>query len=300
MKNYEIDFQHFNSSELVIKFLRIKLKNKSVINEDFFSPDYYNIIGIHDGKFKINCYRNSYNLSSGDIFIAKPFEKYEILALSEGQSSHIVNIMFSAKLFENIKSDTDFLRAFDNRVKGNDNAYISEEFELGEVSKHIISLYYSYLTKNTPFCHYALLTGSLVSQLDFAFDKKFSKNAADSSSEYAVKVFDYIASHFTQPLTAELISKKFAISKWYLDKITKRFYGHSFLNTLKIMRMWHARDLMTKNSFKLGDIAKSVGYSDYSAFYRCYIGFFGISPTKDQRLYRETKKFYDNKDEVEE
>lgn len=297
MKNYEIDFQHFISSELVIKFLRIKLKNKSVINEDGSSPDYYNIICIQDGKFRINCCGKSYALNGGDIFIAKPFENFEIVALSENQTSHIINIMFSAKLFENIESDTEFLRVFDNRVKGENNAYLSTEFESEEITKGIISLYNYYLTKNIAFCHYALLTGSLISQLDLSFDKKVFKNATDSSSEYAVKVFDYIASHFTQPLTAEVITKKFSISKWYLDKITKRFYGHSFLNTLKIMRMWHARELMSRNSFKLGDIAKAVGYSDYSAFYRCYIGFFGISPAKDQRLYRETKKFYTHTEE---
>lgn len=292
MENYNIDFQYFMSSELIIKFMRIKLKNKSVINNDDSSPDYYSIILITDGKFKINCYEKSYGLSQGDIFIAKPFEKYKIIAMSENQTSHIIHIMFSAKLFESVESDIDFLRAFDDRAKGENNSYFSDELSSPDTSAEIIKQYNYYLSKNIAFCHYALLTGSLISQLDLAFDNRSLKNATDSSNEYAVKIFDYIASHFTSPLTAESITKKFSISKWYLDKITKRFYGHSFLNTLKIMRMWHARDLMTRNSFKMADIAKAVGYSDYSAFYRCYLGFFGISPTKDLKLYRETKKFY--------
>ena len=74
------------------------------------------------------------------------------------------------------------------------------------------------IEKNVAFCHYALLVGSVISILDLAFDHKFSKRATDSADEYAVRIYDYISGHFTTPLTAEMMTEKFSISKWYWIK----------------------------------------------------------------------------------
>ena len=83
-------------------------------------------------------------------------------------------------------------------------------------------------------------------------------------------------------------------SKWYVDKVTKRFYGKPFHQTIKSMRMWHAKALMVyKHS--LIKISKHCGYTDYSAFYRAYTSFFGVSPKNEYQYYLKNKSFLSDK-----
>ncbi|MBQ4156322.1 MAG: helix-turn-helix transcriptional regulator, partial [Clostridia bacterium] len=78
------------------------------------------------------------------------------------------------------------------------------------------------------------------------------------------------------------------------DKVTKQFYGKPFHQTVKSMRMWHAKALMVYKR-NLTEISKLCGYTDYSAFYRAYSSFFGVSPKKEYQFYLKNKTFLSDK-----
>ena len=297
MKDYELETRGFNTPKLAVRFFETKIYKKSVIAGNDNEIACYSIVYSKKGNFQINCSGKSFKLGKGDVFIAKPFEKFKVVGITENDISKLVCVFFLVNTFDNIKSDTDFLRVFSDRKNGEFNIYTADDFDSPLIIDVFFNQFYSYFEKNVAFCHYALLVGSVISILDLAFDHKFSKRATDSADEYAVRIYDYISGHFTTPLTAEMMTEKFSISKWYLDKVTKKFYGYSFLKTLKVMRMWHSRHLISLNSYKLAEIAKLCGYNDYSAFYRCYIGYFGISPAEDVKIFRKTGSFYNNEKE---
>lgn len=294
MKNYDLETKGFNTPELAVRFFETKIYKKSAIAGNDNEIACYSIIYANKGNFQINCDGKSFKLEKGSIFIAKPFERFKVIGLTAKETSKMVCVFFLVNIFDTIKSDTNFLRAFNDRRNGEFNIYTTDDFDSPLIVNEIFNQFYSYFEKNVAFCHYALLVGSFISMIDLAFDHKISKRAADNNDEYAVRIYDYITGHFTTPLTAEMMTEKFSISKWYLDKVTKKFYGYSFLKTLKIMRMWHSRHLISRNSYKLSDVAKLCGYNDYSAFYRCYTGYFGISPAEDVKIFRKTGNFYNS------
>ena len=85
----------------------------------------------------------------------------------------------------------------------------------------------------------------------------------------------------------------FYVSRWYIDKVCKKFYDSNFTGTLKRERMWAARGFMvSKKTNDLHEIAELCGYNDYSAFYKNYKSFFGITPKEDMKYFKEHKEFY--------
>ena len=50
--------------------------------------------------------------------------------------------------------------------------------------------------------------------------------------------------------------------------------------------------MVSKKTNDLHEIAELCGYNDYSAFYKNYKSFFGISPKEDMKYYKENKDFY--------
>ena len=71
-----------------------------------------------------------------------------------------------------------------------------------------------------------------------------------------------------------------------------KFYNKNFSGLLKSARMWGARGLIINNKTnKLEKISQLCGYNDYSAFYKNYKDFFGVSPKDDLMFYRKHKTF---------
>ena len=84
---------------------------------------------------------------------------------------------------------------------------------------------------------------------------------------------------YLKNITAESVAESFFVSKWYVNNICKRFYNKSFRQTIIDMRMWYAYNLIAKHpTMTINKIAEMCGYNEYSAFYKAYLNYFGISP----------------------
>lgn len=280
----------FFTPELVVHFVEYEMHKKAPVYKNRNLTD-YEIVFIQKGEFSLLFEGKSKTLKNGDIFIARPFEEYTVIGVTENIPSNIVCITFRQTLFENIESDNNFLRVFTDRKKGEINVYRSDEFKDFSVYTGIIAPLRQYVDKNLPLCHFAIAVAMLITKLCIIFDEKVQKASSYNSEEYAVRIFDYIISRcYSGTLTVDEIVKKFSVSKWYIDKVTKKFYGFSFRNTVKSLRMWEAQRLM-KKKIELREVGRLCGYSDYSGFYRCYKGFFGISPTEDLNYFNKHGNF---------
>lgn len=291
-KGFIVTEKGFYDPELCIRFMKVKATKTSYVHGAYNSFDYQMIL-VTRGNFEILCENKLFPLEKGDVFIAKPLENYRIKCFETQKALSFTIITFHQNLFKNSKGDSDFLRAFNNHEFGIPNIYKAKFF--GDFSIcNSVDLLKSYTDKNLGFIHFLSVVSTIISQLDVAFDNLNTTSSSDTTNDISVKVWDYIVRNCMSMITAKEICEKFFVSKWFVDKVTKQFYGLPFHQTVKSMRMWHAKALMVYKR-SLTDISKLCGYTDYSAFYRAYSSCFGVSPKKEYQHFLKNRTFLSDK-----
>ncbi len=79
------------------------------------------------------------------------------------------------------------------------------------------------------------------------------------------------------------IAKGLYLSKSYLQKIYKSYFGKSIIEEMIQFRIDKAKELLEKDDMTITDIAKECGYSSYNYFVRQFKKSEGISPTDFRR-----------------
>lgn len=95
----------------------------------------------------------------------------------------------------------------------------------------------------------------------------------------AQRVCNYIDSQYTSQITLADISKKFGYTEEYILRIFKKRYGISPHQYLIKLRMEQAMWLLENTDISVEQTALSVGYTDFSAFWRSFKKTFGTSPS---------------------
>lgn len=289
-------FGIFNTQEIVVQSLRVNTpKTTEILKVE--NQHEYNILCSNKGVFRVFCSGNSFDLTPGDIFIAMPFENFYVVYVdnkTEFKSYDrpiISKITFASNTFDDIIGDSKYLRAFNNRKKGKNCYYKKEYFDKIIQPIDIFKTLKSYVDNNFGLVHFSSTIGTLISILDITYDKKYGGLNSINSDEYEVKIWDYILNNCLSKITAEDVEKEFNVSKWYLDKVTNRFYGMPFHKTINALRMWRAKNLMKEN-VPLYKVANLCGFANYSTFYRGYTKFFGINPKEDYKYFEKNSIYY--------
>lgn len=280
--------------------LKIQILDTWILKNDCLKPIsemfYYKITYFRKGSFYYSKNNKRIEVDSGTIIIGK-YDKSEAIKTNmvignNYEKTEVVTICVYPTLFQQLTGDSDFFRAFEQASSLENCIYSISDFEGFDIENYIFSSIDKYINKNMGLIHYSALVCTLITEINIVFDKKEKLPFSTYSDEYEVKVFDYIVNNFMTDITVESVAKKFSVSKFYVDKVTKRFYSKSFHKAITNMRIWHARKLMKENSnLFLLDICKLCGYKDYSGFYKAYSSFFGVSPKKDYNCYKHNGKF---------
>ena len=105
-----------------------------------------------------------------------------------------------------------------------------------------------------------------------------SSNYIDEKYNTAHLVRQYINANYPSQITLNSIAQKFNYNKDYIIRIFKEQYKITPHQYLIQVRMEHARWMLENTTVSADQTAVAVGYSDFSAFYRCFRKTFGISP----------------------
>lgn len=90
------------------------------------------------------------------------------------------------------------------------------------------------------------------------------------NTEYAYLIFEYMSRHYNEDIKLCDISKEVHISEKQLQRILKKETGRTFLAELTSYRMKVAEYLIKNTDKNLNEIAKNVGYSSYSGFWKAW------------------------------
>lgn len=119
-----------------------------------------------------------------------------------------------------------------------------------------------------------LLASELVLLLSVASRESIPRD----EGELGARVIKYLNENIHKDICLDKLAKKFFVSKYYLCRAFKKHNGisvHGYVNQKRVM---YAKRLIESGE-SASVAAYSVGFGDYSAFYRAYIKLIGRSPT---------------------
>lgn len=96
-------------------------------------------------------------------------------------------------------------------------------------------------------------------------------------SDTIVDIIRYLNEHLEEPITLDLLSEKFYISKYYLNRVFKKAVGTTVMDYLNYQRVVMAKQLML-HGHSAANAAVLSGFGDYSTFYRSYRKVMGERP----------------------
>ena len=229
---------------------------------------------IVQGEVEITCGSKGLIAHSGDIVIINPCElhnmnvltneiEYYLIVFEPGMlpDDPIVNAFLSGKL------------KFNNLVSGNT-----------KVSSLINELIKEVTEKEDG---YELSTYGIWTQLFVTLCRKEISQIIDdktikSTREYLPRVtpaFSFIAEHFSEHITLNMIASQCGISEKYFCKIFKAATGKTVITYINEYRVSRAEMLLLNTTYEISKIAELVGFYDPLYFSRVFKRIKGISPS---------------------
>ena len=101
------------------------------------------------------------------------------------------------------------------------------------------------------------------------------------------QVLTNIEERYAEDLSLKTLAYKYNINSSYLGRIFTKETGMSFSEYLNKTKNIKAKELILGTNMKINDIAKAIGYTDTSYFYRKFKKYYGICPStlRDMKNY---------------
>ncbi len=118
---------------------------------------------------------------------------------------------------------------------------------------------------------------ALVSELVAILSALGGKKLQSTDDTLFTRVTRYINANIQKELSLDILSHRFFVSKYYLCRAFKQQSGTSIHSYINQKRVLYAKQLIESGE-TAARAAERVGFGDYSAFYRAYTKFQGVSP----------------------
>lgn len=100
-----------------------------------------------------------------------------------------------------------------------------------------------------------------------------------SKETYVTQVMDFVEMNYGNPITVQSIASHIGLQRSYLCSLFKDRMGTSIQSYLVNYRMRKAAELTLDTGLTIGDISRSVGYSDQLLFSKMFKKVMGEAPT---------------------
>jgi YesN/AraC family two-component response regulator len=116
---------------------------------------------------------------------------------------------------------------------------------------------------------------------------KVMNSNTEKFSPVIQQIIRKVKEYYYEELSLKVLANDFNINSSYLGQLFTKEVGMSFSDYLNKEKNSKAKELILNTNMKINDIARQVGYSDTSYFYRKFKKYYGVSPA----MLRELKNY---------
>ncbi|MGL4572434.1 MAG: response regulator transcription factor [Clostridium sp.] len=109
-------------------------------------------------------------------------------------------------------------------------------------------------------------------------------NTSVKYSPVVQQIVNNVNDKYYEELSLKTLAQQYNINSSYLGQIFTKEVGVSFSEYLNKTKNMKAKDLILETNMKINDIAKEVGYTDTSYFYRKFKKYYGVCPSTLREL----------------
>lgn len=245
----------------------------------------YELYYLLSGRVTFYIEGKTYDLQKNDFLIINTRELHRPI-FDSSQSCERIVIHFDPNYISTFQNTGfDLLGFLEKRKPGECNKFCST-FTLNFGIDH----YYKQLNHHclTPSPEQYIMIKTIFIQLLITLNNIFTKEkqSLSTSADYDPKItaiLDYINDHLNENITLSLLQQEFFLSKYYICHFFKKNTGFSVVEYITHKRIMNAKELLS-NDIPITEVCHSVGFNDYSNFYKTFRKITGISPKEYIKL----------------
>ena len=116
-------------------------------------------------------------------------------------------------------------------------------------------------------------------------EESFAYHPESGKAALAGQIFDYLAEHYTEKITLQMIGDALGLSSDYVSHLFKETYGYSPMQYVNALRVGKAQLQLLETDNKISDIAMDVGFNNIGNFNRAFYLFSGDSPREFRKRH---------------
>lgn len=243
--------------------------------------DFYELFYFVSGDLTYYIEGQAYKLYPNDLIITNSKELHRIVFNSASRYERKY-IHFQPEYISSYQTDEyNMLSYIENRKLGNFNRIPAKnviEDGIFELWNHIDET----SQENSP--ESKIMVKTYFIQMLIAINKVLSKynQSYISNHKYSqkiVSILDFINKNLSEKITLNILEDRFYVSKYYLCHVFKKNTGFTVMEYVTYKRVMKAIELLISGNPAL-DVAHTVGFGDYSTFYKAFKKITGFSPNQ--------------------
>jgi len=248
-------------------------------NVDTHIHDCYELFYFLSGDLTYYIEGHAYKLEPHDMIITNTRELHRIVFDSDADYERKYIHFKSDYLTAYQTREYNLLNYIENRRLGHYNR-ISKQDVLGEGIDQLWEKVEQAYFEKTP--ESSILMKTYFIQMMIKINKIYARynNAGGERYKYdkkTIRLLEFINNNLDKKISLDLLEAEFFVNKYYLSHTFKRTTGFTVMEYITYKRIIWAMDLLVAGEPALG-VALTVGFNDYSTFYKAFKKIAGVSP----------------------
>lgn len=267
--------------------LPYSIEIKSPVQEEQHIHPELELAFILKGSVEYSVNYKKYILNQRDFFFINSLESHHINAYaSETRMLYIhIDLLSFACFYPNI---TYYSFQYKDTLNNREHSMYKN------IYKQLHNLLYHLVEKPDTFQLLSMvcITNILIDLCEFCVDSQnLEPNLKqDEKRTRIISILGYLNDNYSEPITLEMLSEKFNLSKPYLSKYFKNVMGTGFLDYVNKLRIHKSLDMLSNTDERIIDIALANGFNTQKSYSRVFQKEFGESPSEFRIKSRNQKK----------